>query len=161
VRTSAESKHTVDEKKQARRTSRRDFLCLGAGLAVGAAATYLATPQPPKETFSGKGATKVKITVLRTLGMNEVFPKGLPVKPKYSGSCPIFTEGQEFIADAERPQCPWGGGMTGCAYAWEAIFPSSWRWYESGVNAQWSESNVVVTCCPDGFRPVIFKLEWI
>jgi len=100
---SVESGKPTVEKKEARRTSRRDFLCLGAGLAVGAAATYLAMPQPLKETFSGKGATKVKITVLRTSGMNEVFPKGLPVKPKYSGACPILTEGQEFIVDAERP----------------------------------------------------------
>jgi len=103
---SVESGKPTVEKKEARRTSRRDFLCLAAGLAVGAGTTYLVMPQPPKETFSGKGTTKVKITVLRTPGMSEVFPKGLPVKPKYGGSCPVFTEGQEFIVDAEHPECP-------------------------------------------------------
>lgn len=100
----AESGKPTVEKKEARRSSRREYLCLAAGLAVGAGATYLAMPKPPEETFSGKGATKVKITVLRTFGMNEVHPKGLPVKPKYTGSCEVFTEGQEFIVDAKRPR---------------------------------------------------------
>ena len=158
----AESGKPTVEKKEARRSSRREYLCLAAGLAVGAGATYLAMPKPPEETFSGKGATKVKITVLRTFGMNEVHPKGLPVKPKYTGSCEVFTEGQEFIVDAKRPQNPWGGGLTGCAYAWEAMFPSAWRYYEAGFFDQWYENpKVGVMPCPDGLRPVIFKLEWI
>jgi allophanate hydrolase subunit 1 len=55
------------EEKRVRRTSRRDFLCLGAGLALGAAlgggTTYLVTPKKEEpETFSGRGASKVKIS---------------------------------------------------------------------------------------------------
>ena len=164
VRMSAEGKPTVDERKQARRTSRREYLCLAAGLAVGAGATYLVMPKPPEETFSGKGATKVKITVLRTIAGREIYPEGLPVKPKY-GACDYFEEGQEFYVDAKRPQMP---REKFCPYAWEALFPFAWRVYESGRLGDWygewmstEQIRVYVGVCPDGLIPVTFKLEWI
>jgi len=167
---STESGKPTVEKKEARRTSRRDFLCLGAGLAVGAAAAYLAMPQPSKETFNGKGATKVKITVLRVLSPPDIYPEGLPVKKKllYGGTCPYFDEGMEFYVDAERPQRPPGlppsSGYAAefCIYAWQAIFPVAWKYYESDLFSGWYENpRVTVMPCPDGLNPVIFKLEWI
>ena len=168
---SAEVKPTVDEKKRARRTSRREFLCLGAGLAVGAAVTYALTPQAPKETFSGKGATKVKITVLKTPSIKDFGAAAAAgITPTYSGSCPVFAEGQEFIVDAQRPEIntvnPDGAfGEVGgrfCKYAWEAIFPSAWVYYEAGAGGRWyNNDRVIIWTCPDGVRPVSLKLEWI
>jgi len=119
----------------------------------------------PKRTFSGRGATNVKITVLKTPSDWEGF-KEPPIKAKYSGPCPIFEVGQEFIVNAQRPQITLSTTSTKvsgfCPYAWEAIFPACWEYYEAGTNAQWYENDkVMIACCPDGVRPVIFKLEWI
>jgi len=142
-------------------------VCLGAGVALGGAlggaATYILTPrkEPEEErTFSGHGATKVKITVLKRFSPDEVV---LPVKAPYYIPCPIFHEGQEFYVDAERPKIETslipGSGAWGCfcPYAWDAIFPHAWEDYEQGEG----KDKVTVWACPDGFRPVILKLEWI
>lgn len=100
----------------------------------------------------GKEASRIKIAVLRCFDTGEVF-KDPPVKAKYSGPCPIFKEGQVFYVDDSMPS-----GF--CPYAWSTIFPlimtlrfdgNCYEWYE--------EPGVGVTCCPDGLRPVIFKLE--
>lgn len=116
-----------------------------------------------KAIFSGRGATKVKITVLKTPNVWEGF-KEEPVKAKYTGTCPIFSEGQEFIVDAKQPKITLATTKDAgfCPYAWEALFPMSWKYYEEGTNTQWYENDkVLISCCPDGVRPVIFKLEWI
>jgi uncharacterized repeat protein (TIGR04076 family) len=117
-----------------------------------------------KVAFSGRGATKVKITVLKTPNIWEGF-KEEPIKARYSGPCPIFFEGQEFIVDAKQPKITLATTSTKgtgfCPYAWEALFPMGWKYYEEGANAEWYENDkVVISCCPDGVRPVIFKLEW-
>lgn len=110
-------------------------------------------------------ATKMKITVLKTPGTWEGF-KEEPIKAKYSGSCPIFYVGQVFTVDVQRPQITLATaptkGVGFCPYAWEASFPMDWKYYETGANAKWYENDkVIIACCPDGVRPVIFKLEWI
>jgi len=172
------------EGKKERRFPRRVFLGLTAGLVLGGAVsslyhmlappkekliTHTITPTPttvtytatqtvtpePRKTFSGRGATKVKITVRKCFSTDEFAVYISPVKAPYEGPCPILREGQEFYVDAERPEID-ARLMPGyfCPYAWDAIFPSAWEAYERGeVFDVWA--------CPDGFRPVVLKLEWI
>ena len=98
----------------------------------------------------------VKITVLRCFSPEEVFKKP-PVKARYSGPCDIFEVDQVFhISATENPIMP----DNFCSYAWDAIF----RWFvairSKADFLQWyEEPGVVLVCCPDGLRPVVFKIE--
>ena len=97
-------------------------------------------------------ANGIKITVLKRFDTNEVF-KELPVKAKYSGPCPVFTEGQVFDVEDSMP-----GGF--CPYAWDALFFAVITLRSNGDFSEWyDEPGVAVGCCGDGLRPVIFKLE--
>jgi uncharacterized repeat protein (TIGR04076 family) len=75
-------------------------------------------------------------------------------------TCPCFEEGQEFITGLEKPEkfCDWAWNdiqkfvtvlLTGGNFA-EGIF-KGWM----------KDQKVMVACCTDGIRPVIFKLEII
>jgi len=97
-------------------------------------------------------ANPIRITVLKRFDPKEVF-KDSPVKAKYSGPCPGFKEGQVFDVDVSMPNMF-------CPYAWDAIFPMIVALKFGGNFHKWyEESGVAVACCPDGLRPVIFKLE--
>ncbi|MGA3191401.1 MAG: TIGR04076 family protein [Candidatus Bathyarchaeia archaeon] len=99
-----------------------------------------------------KEAGRVKITVLKRFDTKEVF-KVPPVKAKYSGPCPIFKEGQVFHIDDRMPS-----GF--CPYAWDVIFGGVVTLKSNGNFSDWyDEPGVAVVSCPDGLRPVIFKLE--
>lgn len=99
-----------------------------------------------------KEANRISVTVLRLFDTKEVF-KDPPVKAKYSGQCPIFKEGQVFQVDVNIPK-----GF--CPYAWDAIFPMIMTLKFGGNCSEWyKEPGVAVGCCPDGLRPVIFKLK--
>ena len=94
----------------------------------------------------------IKITVLKRFDTKEVF-KEAPVKAKYSGPCPIFKEGQVFNTDDTMPS-------EFCSYAWDAIFPLIMTLRFGGNCSEWyEEPGVAVGCCPDGLRPVVFKIE--
>jgi uncharacterized repeat protein (TIGR04076 family) len=96
----------------------------------------------------------LEITVLKRFDINEVFVD-LPIKIKYSGPCPVFKEGQVFQVDEYccRPK-------EFCTWAWEAMFPMIMTLRFGGNFSEWYEDpGVAVACCPDGLRPVIFKLE--
>jgi uncharacterized repeat protein (TIGR04076 family) len=96
----------------------------------------------------------VKITVLKLFDTEEVFKKS-PVKAKYSGPCPVFKVGQVFDSDE---YCSMPNGF--CPYAWSAIYPLVMTLRFGGNCPEWyEEPGVAVACCPDGLRPVIFKLE--
>jgi len=100
------------------------------------------------------GRNKVRITVLRRFDPSEVFKKS-PVKQTASfKSCEDFKDGQEFIV-AEDMATPKGF----CTYAWNTIFGDV-KTLASGGNFPWyTEEGVSISCCSDGLRPVIFKLE--
>jgi len=97
----------------------------------------------------------LEITVLKCFDANEVF-KEPPVRTKYSsGPCTVFNEGQVFQVD-EYCQRPRGF----CTWAWEAMFDMIMTLRFGGNFAEWYEDpGVAVACCPDGLRPVIFKIE--
>jgi len=98
-----------------------------------------------------KEAIRTKVTVLKCFDTKEVF-KDPPVKATYSGPCPIFKEGQVFhVDDINMPS-----GF--CPYAWHVISPSVYM-LMCGGNSPWYEPGITVACCPDGLRPVVFKLE--
>lgn len=103
-----------------------------------------------------KKASYLEITVLKRFDTKEVF-EDLPIKIKYSGQCPVFKEGQVFQVDEYccRPK-------EFCTWAWEAMYPMIMTlrfggnpWYPE----YYKDPGVAVACCPDGLRPVIFKLE--
>jgi uncharacterized repeat protein (TIGR04076 family) len=100
-------------------------------------------------------ASYLEITVLKLFDTKEVF-KDPPIKAKYSGPCPVFKEGQVFQVDEYccRPK-------EFCTWAWEAMFAMimTLRFGGDLWGEYYEEPGVVVTCCPDGLRPVIFKLE--
>ena len=99
-----------------------------------------------------KEASPIRITVLKRFDTKEVF-KNPPVKAKYSGPCPVFKEGQVFHVDDTMPS-------DFCPYAWDAMFPNILTLRSNGNFSEWyEEPGVAVACCPDGLRPVVFKIE--
>ncbi len=94
---------------------------------------------PPKNS--------VKITVIRKL-----FHKDLVEKYTDKGNwtqCSHFEIGQEFRASEAKP---WGMPDGFCGWAWADIQKIVWGMARGGPN-------VFVTCCTDGYRPVVFLLE--
>ena len=73
------------------------------------------------------------------------------------GVCPFFKEGQVFVTDISKPD-----GF--CAEAWKTIshyaFALSHGHTEPFFGGSWIENpEVAITCCNDGIRPVVFKME--
>jgi len=101
---------------------------------------------------------KVRITVLkRTLHRdlaNEVI-RDETLRESF-GPCPIFTEGQTFVSE-DWPTKPDGF----CERAWPDIrHEVAMVMYEATV--PWiEEPGFTITCCNDGLRPVLFKIERI
>ena len=99
--------------------------------------------------------TKLKITVLKRLNPDEIFEE-LPVKrQEWMVPCPIYEDGQEYILD--KVAMPEGF----CGSAWQTIYPNVRTLYYGGDLTFFEEKGTAVTCCADGVRPVIFKLERI
>lgn len=98
---------------------------------------------------------EVKITVLKRLDPSDVFER-LPVTPKEKlETCELFDDGEEFISTGGMPE-----GFP-CTAAWQVLYPAV-RALAFGGNMPWyEEQGVAVYCCPDGLRPVVFKLERI
>lgn len=123
---------------------RRKFI----GAAAATSACALAGMVVPNRT-TGQEKNKrsqCKITVEKRLVFNDLYEK----YGKGKGSiCPKFKEEQEFIIKS-----PYQPPEDFCIWAWADI-----RSYIHGVCH--GNTNKVIVCCTDGFRPVIFKLEQI
>jgi len=94
----------------------------------------------------------VKITVIK-----KTLNQDLVEKYTESGDwkhCEKFREGQEFIS--ENVNMPSGF----CSWAWADIQKYVLA-LARGAKLVGVKSGVCITCCTDGFRPVIFKLEKI
>ena len=90
---------------------------------------------------------RVKITVLKKTTFED-----LP--DKYLGSwkgtpCGQFEVGQEFVVSKEAP---WEMPPGFCGWAWADIQKMVLGMARGGPN-------VFVSCCTDGYRPVLFGLE--
>ena len=92
--------------------------------------------------------TKVKITVLQVQDPKELFGDDPPVtlSPTF-GPCDKHHVGQEFIVE-QNYEMPEGF----CGWAWADIQKMVLGMARGGFN-------VFITCCTDGYRPVLFKLE--
>lgn len=93
---------------------------------------------------------RVKITVLRKLFHQDLVDK-YAAAPQTWTPCEHFEVGQEFTASK---QAPWAMPAGFCGWAWADIQKLVYGIARGG-------QDVFVTCCTDGYRPVIFKLEKI
>ena len=101
------------------------------------------------------GFPTVRITVLKTLFHEDLADEYRRPDVHY-GPCPFFTAGQEFTVNylAERPE-----GFA-CDWAWDDIHKILFALMVGGSFGTWmNDPNVFITCCTDGVKPVIFKVE--
>ena len=98
---------------------------------------------------------KIKITVLRRMAnpdLAEQYCQRADVTP-----CPVLAEGQEFWVDSSR-RCP----ENFCSGAWNSLFPGMSLLLFGGAFPNWmKDDKTLISCCTDGIRPVVFKLERI
>ncbi|MBC8530352.1 TIGR04076 family protein [Gehongia tenuis] len=102
---------------------------------------------------------KVKITVLRRELFKDLQETYL-ANPQ-SGKCPFFEEGQEFMVTRENYNRMLEGRF--CAEAWDCVSRYIYAALQGGsIMEGWTaDEKVMIACCNDGTRPVIFKLERI
>ena len=108
-----------------------------------------------------------KVTVLET----KVFPD---LQERYladprSGACPCFQPGQEFLFERNTERDDFwhfGCDLTPkfpCSEAWDCISRYIYTALQGGsVMRGWTnDERMMIACCNDGTRPVIFKIERI
>ena len=98
---------------------------------------------------------KVKVTVIKKFNSKDVFGKEYKnPKGEIITECPVFQEGQVLISkDGEKPD-----GF--CGFGWRAIQPEAMVLAFGGnFWEDWTERGTMYVACPDGIRPVSFKLE--
>lgn len=102
---------------------------------------------------------KVKITVLKRELYKDLQAQYL-ADPE-SGKCPFFEEGQEFMVENDDFFRMLHGKF--CAEAWDCISRYVYSALQGGsIMRGWTnDERVMIACCNDGTRPVIFKLERI
>ena len=98
---------------------------------------------------------KVKITVTKKVDNKDMFGDNPPVGFTTKPVCDRLEVGQEFLS--ERVSCPEGF----CAWAFADI-QRDIAHLSLGGDFPWiKEKGTGLSCCTDGVRPVIFKLERI
>ena len=102
---------------------------------------------------------KVKITVIRKECFEDLQEQYLA--DSKSGVCPAFEVGQEFIFDGHGFQTMNEGNF--CMEAWDAISRYVYAALQGGsIMRGWTnDEKMMIACCNDGTRPVIFKIERI
>ena len=82
-----------------------------------------------------------------------------------SGPCPVFEVGQEFVLERNSQRDDFMHMLDGkfCAEAWDAISRYVYAALQGGaIMRGWTnDEKVMIACCNDGTRPVIFKIERI
>ncbi len=100
---------------------------------------------------------KIRITVLKKTINAELAEEYCVGDIK---KCPVFEEGDVFETGLEKPE-------KFCLWAWNDIFKYMTVFlaegsFAKGVFEGWmKDSRQMITCCTDGIRPVIFKIELI
>lgn len=96
-----------------------------------------------------------RITVVKVfepkdvIGEEFIRDSGEPI-PK----CGLVEENQVFMTD-ERLNFPQGF----CPHAWFGIFKELWMLRMGCSYPDWTGKNTMFASCPDGIRPVCFKIE--
>jgi len=91
----------------------------------------------------------VKITVIKKLHHKDLI-EAYTDEGDWS-ACSHFEVGQEYVVPGDTP---WHMPEGFCGWAWADMQKIVWGMARGGVN-------VFVTCCTDGYRPVVFLLEKI
>ena len=90
----------------------------------------------------------VRITVMKKL-YNPELVADYAANPQSWSPCTHFEVGDVFETDLNRP---WDMPVGFCGWAWADIQRTVYGMARGG-------QDVFVTCCTDGYRPVIFLLE--
>lgn len=104
---------------------------------------------------------KVKLTVIDKKLYPELQEKYC--KDKQAGDCPMYNVGDEFIFTRYAGVDDFwkmGSGKQ-CSEAWDCISRYIYAALQGGtIMKEWMEDGrVMIACCNDGTRPVIFKIE--
>ncbi|HIT94013.1 MAG TPA: TIGR04076 family protein [Candidatus Faecivivens stercoripullorum] len=104
-----------------------------------------------------------KITVLETKVFTDYQEEYL-ANPK-SGPCPFFKKGDTFLLDRTPQKDDFYHLMNGkfCGEAWDAVSRYVYTALQGGsIMHGWTkDERMMIACCNDGTRPVIFKIERI
>ncbi len=104
-----------------------------------------------------------RITVLETMVFPEYQEKYL-ADPR-SGPCPCFKKGDTFLLKRTREQDDFYRMLDGrfCSEAWDAISRYVYTALQGGsiMHGWTNDERMMIACCSDGTRPVIFKIERI
>ncbi len=104
-----------------------------------------------------------RITVLEKKCFTEYQEKYL-ADPK-SGPCPFFSVGDEFVLKRTPERDDFYHLMNGrfCGEAWDAISRYVYTALQGGsiMHGWTNDDRVMIACCNDGTRPVIFRIERI
>ncbi|HIU44024.1 MAG TPA: TIGR04076 family protein [Candidatus Ventrousia excrementavium] len=78
-----------------------------------------------------------------------------------AGPCHLFEVGQEFLIDSKSYETMNNGNF--CMEAWDAINRYVYTALQGGsIMKGWTrDAKMMIACCNDGTRPVIFKIERI
>ena len=101
---------------------------------------------------------KVKITVVKKVNIKDLYGENPPATFEESWitpECDRFSVGQEFLVDSHN--CPPGF----CNWAFSDIQRDLVHILYGGYYPWMKEKGVAISCCTDGLRPVIFKIERI
>ncbi len=100
--------------------------------------------------------SKLRITVLKRQDPKEIFEEYPVAERDWFVPCEVYEDGQEFIVE-ENLRMPEGF----CPSAWLTIYPNVRTLRFGGNLPYFEEKGVTISCCSDGMRPVIFKIERI
>ena len=82
-----------------------------------------------------------------------------------SGPCPCFKPGDTFVLDRTPEKDDFYHLMNGrfCGEAWDAVSRYVYTALQGGsiMHGWTNDERMMITCCNDGTRPVIFKIERI
>lgn len=104
---------------------------------------------------------KCKVTVIDKKCFTD-FQEQYLADPK-SGECPFYNVGDEFIFEryGEEDTFWREGNGTQCAEAWDCISRYIYTALQGGsIMRNWTnDERMMIACCNDGTRPVIFKIQ--
>lgn len=104
---------------------------------------------------------KCKVTVIDKKCFTEYQEQYL-ADPK-SGACPFYNVGDEFIFEryGEEDTFWRTGNGTQCGEAWDCISRYIYTALQGGsIMRNWTnDERMMIACCNDGTRPVIFKIQ--
>ena len=99
---------------------------------------------------------KLKITVLKRLDPRDIFESYPVAEQSWFVPCEMYEDDQEFLV-GENLRMPEGF----CPSAWQTIYHNVRTLGFGGNLPYFDEEGVSISCCSDGMRPVIFKIERI